>query len=120
MGRHAANARFRDWALARGLRVRKMPEAMQGETAEGPDVYGVPLAYRRGWLWDAGPNVGIDVRAGPRVARPMLAALLATGAVRVQVVADDGFVAWVRPEEWARGHQAALKPLKRRVSARPS
>lgn len=86
------NQEFRAWAKANGYRVRKQPEALQGEG----DVWAIPLKGRRGWLWDAGPNtLGVHVQGSPRVVNEAARQLASAGHFRLQTLAGDAVCGWI-------------------------
>lgn len=99
-------AQIRDFASEHGYAIRREPEHLAG------DVRGwcIPLNRRRGWLWDAGPSLGVHYLGSSRQAGPVLETLSGLPGWKPQAVASDGFLGWVGWSSWSPDFAAALHP----------
>lgn len=105
---------LRAFAARHGYLYQRQPEALAGE---GEDAYGIPLAFGRGWIWNAGASLGLHFTSSPhRGGLKALAKRLAEAGIgwREQTLAADGLLGWVSPDGWGRAAEAVACPTKER------
>lgn len=113
---------LRAFAARHGYLFQKQPPALGGE---GEEAFGVPLSFDRGWLWDAGPNVGVHVVTKPADGKKgigLLAAKLACVGFREQTRDEENLLGWISMTDWdlrADVYEALLFPRRAAASPEP-
>lgn len=88
---------------------------MAGDPEDPENLLGIPLSGA-GWLWSAGPNIGVHLLVPKKGGRRALALrakrFRGLPGWREQTHAEDALLGWIRESDWTPAWEAELAPTR--------